>query len=331
LKPTTIRLYGGKTEKEFNPLKSTEEKKKLFKKLENLATESRNQDTMKIDLASAREIADLINAEDQKVAKQVALKNEVIAEVIELVSDAFHMGGRLLYFGAGTSGRLGVLDAAECPPTFGVSPEQVKGIIAGGEDAMFVAQEGAEDSEAFGAQAVDEAGVAIPDVVCGLAASGRTPYVHGAIKEAAKRGCKTILVTTVPAEQIELEVDYLIDVPVGPEVVMGSTRMKSGTAQKLVLNMISTGAMIRQGKVYENVMVDLMLTNEKLVERAKRIIMIFSGVDYDKADELLQQTDGHVKTALLMALGNLNVDASKKLLEENGGFVRKALLSLKEK
>ena len=309
-------------------MKSTEEKKKLFKKLENLATEKRNSSTLEIDLASAGEIARLINAEDQKVALQVEKKLDVIAEVIELVSDAFQLGGRLLYFGAGTSGRLGVLDAAECPPTFGVSPEQVEGFIAGGKDAMFVAQEGAEDSEEIGAEAVDEAEVAAPDVVCGLAASGRTPYVHGAIKEAAKRGCKTILVTTVPADQIDLDVDYLIDVPVGPEVIMGSTRMKSGTAQKMVLNMITTGAMIRQGKIYENVMVDLMLSNEKLVERAKRILMIFSDVDYENAEKLLNEADGHVKTALLMALGNLSVADAKEMLNNNGGFVRKALLSI---
>ncbi|MEQ8525637.1 N-acetylmuramic acid 6-phosphate etherase [Gracilimonas sp.] len=309
-------------------MKSKEEKKKLFKKLENLATEKRNSSTLEIDLASAGEIARLINAEDQKVAHQVEKKLDVIADVIELVSDAFQMGGRLLYFGAGTSGRLGVLDAAECPPTFGVSPEKVEGFIAGGKDAMYVAQEGAEDSEEIGAQAVDGANVAPPDVVCGLAASGRTPYVHGAIKEASRRGCKTILVTTVPADQIELDVDYLIDVPVGPEVIMGSTRMKSGTAQKMVLNMITTGAMIRQGKIYENVMVDLMLTNEKLVERAKRILMIFSDVDYDTAETLLDQTGGHVKTALLMALGNMGVNEAKNLLSENGGFVRKALLNI---
>lgn len=311
-------------------MNSTEEKKKLFKKLENLATEKRNSSTLEIDLASAGEIARLINAEDQKVALQVEKKLDVIADVIELVSDAFQMGGRLLYFGAGTSGRLGVLDAAECPPTFGTPPEQVEGFIAGGEAAMFVAQEGAEDSEEIGAEAVEEAKVAPPDVICGLAASGRTPYVHGAIKEAAKRGCKTILVTTVPAEQIDLEVDYLIDVPVGPEVIMGSTRMKSGTAQKMVLNMITTGAMIRQGKIYENVMVDLMLSNKKLEERAKRILMIFSEVDYETAEALLNDADGHVKTALLMALGNLNAEDAKKLLKQNDGFVRKALLGISE-
>jgi N-acetylmuramic acid 6-phosphate etherase len=177
---------------------------------------------------------------------------------------------------------------------------------------------------------VDKVDVAPPDIVCGLAASGRTPYVHGAIKEASKRGCRTILVTTVPGEQIDLDVDYLIDVPVGPEVIMGSTRMKSGTAQKMVLNMITTGAMIRQGKIYENVMVDLMLTNEKLVERAKRILMIFSKCDYDKAEDLLNETSGHVKTALVMAIGELSFDEARKLLKQNNGFVRKALLSLKE-
>lgn len=311
-------------------MSSDPDKKKLFDKLEKLDTERRNPDTMEIDLASAQEIARLINREDQKVALQVEKKLDVIAEVIDVTAEAFRLGGRLLYFGAGTSGRLGVLDAAECPPTFGVPPEQVQGFMAGGEEAMYVAQEGAEDSEETGADAVDEAKVAAPDVVCGLAASGRTPYVHGALKEAAKRNCKTVLITTVPAAQIELDVDYLIDIPVGPEVVMGSTRMKSGTAQKLALNMISTGAMIRQGKVYENVMVDLMLSNKKLVERSKRIIMIFSSVGYDEATMLLEQAGGHVKTALLLALGNLNADEAKKLLKKNDGFVRKALLSIRK-
>ncbi|MEX0721483.1 MAG: N-acetylmuramic acid 6-phosphate etherase [Balneolaceae bacterium] len=305
---------------------SETENKKLFVKLGKLDTEGRNPDTTEIDLASAGEIARLINLEDQKIAYQVEKKLDIIAEVIDVVSEAFNLGGRLLYFGAGTSGRLGVLDAAECPPTFGVPPEQVQGFIAGGKDAMFVGQEGAEDSEETGAGAVAEAEIASPDVVVGLAASGRTPYVHGALKEASKRKCKTVFITTVPAEQIELAVDYLIDIPVGPEVIMGSTRMKSGTAQKMVMNMITTGAMIRQGKVYENVMVDLMLTNKKLAERAKRIIIIFSGVDYKRAEQLLETAGGHVKTALLMALGNLDADEAKKLLNKHDGFVRKALL-----
>jgi len=204
----------------------------------------------------------------------------------------------------------------------------VQGFIAGGKEAMFVAQEGAEDLEENGVREVEHAKVAPPDVVCGLAASGRTPYVHGAIKEAASRGCKTILVTTVPAAQIELEVDHLIDIPVGPEVIMGSTRMKSGSAQKMVLNMFTTGAMIRQGKVYENVMVDLMLTNKKLVERAKRILMIFTDIDYTRASKLLDEAEGHVKTALLMELGKVDHATSKQLLKQHNGFVRKALLSL---
>lgn len=311
-------------------MKSKADKKKLFSKLESLTTEGRNPATMEIDLASPLEIARLINQEDQKVASEVEKKLPVIAEVIELLSNTFQLGGRLLYFGAGTSGRLGVLDAAECPPTFGVSPEKVQGFIAGGDQAMFVAQEGAEDSEAVGVKAVGEAETAPPDVVCGLAASGRTPYVHGALKEASKRGCITILVTTVPDEQIDLEVDYLIAIPVGPEVIMGSTRMKSGTAQKMVLNMITTGAMIRQGKIYENVMVDLMLSNEKLVERAKRILMIFSGIEYERAEELLSEAGGHVKTALMMALAKLDVNEAKDLLDQHNGFVRKALLSLEK-
>ncbi len=309
-------------------LSSETDKQKLFKQLEKLSTEERNPKTREIDLASSREIATLINNEDQTVALKIEEKLDEIAEVIDLLADAFQIGGRLLYFGAGTSGRLGVLDAAECPPTFGTSPEQVQGFIAGGKEAMFVAQEGAEDFEENGARDIEMAKVAPPDVVCGLAASGRTPYVHGAIKEAAKRGCKTILVTTVPAAQIDLEVDHLIDIPVGPEVIMGSTRMKSGTAQKMVLNMFTTGAMIRQGKVYENVMVDLMLTNKKLVERAKRILMIFTGVDYKRASELLDVAEGHVKTALLMELGNVDLETSKHLLMQHNGFVRKALLSL---
>lgn len=303
----------------------------LFNQLKKLDTEQRNPATMGIDLADAREIARLINEEDKKVAFQVEQKLDEIAEAIECVKEALQKGGRLIYAGAGTSGRLGVLDAAECPPTFGSDPEQVVGLIAGGNAAMFVAQEGAEDHEKNGVDAMDEIKLNPPDVLCGIAASGRTPYVHGALKEARKRGCKTIFVTTVPASQIETEADILIDVPVGPEVIMGSTRMKSATAQKMVLNMITTGAMIRQGKVYENVMVDLMLTNNKLHERAKRIIMNFTDLNYEQAGKLLDKAGGHVKTALLMALGDLSKEEAQKLLKEHNGFIRKAFLSLNEK
>ena len=300
----------------------------LFDQLKKLDTEQRNPSTRSIDLAEPIEIARLINEEDKLVAEQVGKRNERIAEAISITADALQEGGRLIYAGAGTSGRLGVLDAAECPPTFGTDPDNIIGLIAGGKEAMFVAQEGAEDFEKNGREALRDVNLTEKDVVCGLAASGRTPYVHGALKEAKERGCKTFFVTTVRADQITISVDVLIDVPVGPEVIMGSTRMKSATAQKMVLNMITTGAMIRQGKIYENVMVDLMLTNEKLKERAKRIIMMFADVTYSESAKLLDAAGGHVKTALLMALGDLSKTEAKALLEEHDGFIRKAFLSL---
>ncbi len=301
----------------------------LFKKLEKLATEQRNPASMEIDAASPQEIVRIINSEDQKVAELVSRRLDVIAEAVELISEGFNLGGRLMYFGAGTSGRLGVVDASECPPTFGSAPEQVQGFIAGGKDAMYAAKEGAEDYEENGAEEINDLGILPPDIVCGLAASGRTPYVIGAINEAKAKGCKTILVTTVPKEQLDVQPDIIIDVPVGPEVVMGSTRMKSGTAQKMVLNMLTTGAMIRQGKVYENVMVDLQLTNKKLVERAKRIIMMFTNLDYDGATEYLEKADRHVKTAMVMALGKVEAKDAKLLLEKNNGFIRKAIEELR--
>lgn len=306
-------------------MNSTPSDNSLFNQLKDLLTEQRNPDTMQIDLADAEQVVRLINLEDARVAGAVEKKIPAIAEAVEMIREAIEKGGRLLYFGAGTSGRLGVLDAAECPPTFGTDPETVQGFIAGGKDAMFAAREGAEDFESNGADEIDRVNASPPDVVCGLAASGRTPYVHGALKKAKELGCKTIFVTTVPAEQIDVDVDLLIDVPVGPEVIMGSTRMKSATAQKMVLNMLTTGAMVRLGKVYENVMVDLQLTNKKLEERAKRIIMFFAEVSYPQAEELLENADGHVKTALLMSLTGLSKSECKNLLSKNGGFIRKAL------
>ena len=248
-----------------------------------------------------------------------------------MISESFNLGGKLFYFGAGTSGRLGVVDASECPPTFGSHPELVQGFIAGGKDAMYAAKEGAEDYEENGAEEIWDKNVTPLDVVCGLAASGRTPYVVGAINEAKRIGCKTILVTTVPREQVDVQPDIIIDVPVGPEVVMGSTRMKSGTAQKMVLNMLTTGAMIRQGKVYENVMVDLQLTNKKLVERAKRIIMMFTDLDYTSATSILNEADNHVKTAIVMALGKVDKDEAKAILDKKNGFIRKAIEELSAK
>ncbi|MEX1062336.1 MAG: N-acetylmuramic acid 6-phosphate etherase [Balneolaceae bacterium] len=299
--------------------------KKLFDQLKQLLTEQRNPETLDIDLAGAGEIVSMINREDALVAGCVKQRLPRIAEAVELVKEAIEEGGRLLYFGAGTSGRLGILDAAECPPTFGIKPGVVQGFIAGGKEAVFQSREGAEDEESAGA--ADAAGAAVnpPDVICGLAASGRTPYVHGAIREARKRGCKTIFVTTVPEDQVSLDVDIMIDVVVGPEVIMGSTRMKSATAQKMILNMITTGAMVRMGKVYENVMVDLMLTNNKLKERAKRIIMFLADKNYSEATDLLIQADGHVKTALMIALTGLDKSSCESLLEKNSGFIRRAL------
>lgn len=297
----------------------------LFEQLKGLQTEQQNPDTVGIDLASPLEIAKMINREDVKVAAAVKTRLPQIAEAIESVRNAILNGGRLFYFGAGTSGRLGVVDAAEIPPTFGTDPDLVQGFMAGGEEAMFVAQEGIEDRKEEGANDLASVDAGPNDVVCGLAASGRTPYVHGAIEEGNRRGCTTIFVTTVSADHVAVDVDILIDVVVGPEAIMGSTRMKSATAQKMVLGMISSGAMIRLGKVYENVMVDLMLSNNKLKERARRIVMLLGDVEYEEADRLLGICNGHVKTALLMALTGLSKKEAEQKLTSSEGFIRRAL------
>ncbi|MDX1590615.1 MAG: N-acetylmuramic acid 6-phosphate etherase [Balneolaceae bacterium] len=302
-----------------------ESDQRLFKQLQNLLTEQQNPESTGIDLADSRTIVSIINREDKKVAGCVEQRLDVIAEAIDAIVEGLKKGGRLLYFGAGTSGRLGVLDAAECPPTFGTDPETVQGFIAGGKEAMFVAQEGAEDREEYGADEIRRQLVTEKDIVVGLAASGRTPYVHGAVKEAGRIGAVTIFLTTVSGDQVEIDADYMIDIPVGPEVIMGSTRMKSATAQKMVLNMLTTGAMIRLGKVYQNVMVDLQLTNKKLEERAKRIVMMLADISYDEASGYLNRADHHVKTALLMALTGLDRNEAERSLDEHNGFIRKAL------
>lgn len=297
----------------------------LFEQLKKLDTEQRNDATKEIDLADSYEIARLINEEDKKVAYQVEKRLHKIAQAIDWGVEAFQQNGRIIYAGSGTSGRLGIIDAVECPPTFGTKPEQFQGIIAGGPNAVFKAKEGAEDKESNGREAVNKIELAPPDILCGLAASGRTPYVIGALEEAKERGCKTIFITTVPASQTPAKAHLIIDIPVGPEVIMGSTRMKSATAQKMVLNMISTGVMIRLGKVYENVMVDLQLTNKKLIERARRIIMMFTKVSYKEASGLLHLANGHVKTALLMGLKNIDSGQAAKMLANNDGFIRRAI------
>jgi N-acetylmuramic acid 6-phosphate etherase len=297
----------------------------LFEQLKTLTTEGRNPRSMHIDVAPVEEILRVINEEDQTVPLAVRQELPYIAQAVQTVVEAFQQGGRLFYVGAGTSGRLGIVDASECPPTFGTPPDLVQGLIAGGPAAIFKAQEGAEDHEANGVAALKEAGVRPPDVVCGIAASRRTPYVVGAVEHARQIGCKTLYVTCNPRSQFNLAVDVAICVDVGPEVIMGSTRMKSGTAQKLVLNMITTAAMVRLGKVYENMMVDLQMTNHKLVERSKRIVMMATGVEYDEAERVLRDASGHVKTALVVILGNVDVARARELLGTAGGFVRPAI------
>ncbi len=297
----------------------------LFEQLKTLATEQRNPHSRHIDLAPVREILEIINTEDHLVPIAVRRELPYIEEAVHLIVAAFRRGGRLIYVGAGTSGRLGILDASECPPTYGTPPEMVQGLIAGGPEAVFRAQEGAEDHEENGARALEAFGLRPEDVVCGIAASRRTPYVVGAVKYARQAGCKTLFITCTPRSEFTLDVDVAICPVVGPEVVMGSTRMKSGTAQKLVLNMLTTASMIRLGKVYENMMVDLQMTNQKLVERSKRTVMMVTGVDYDEATRVLEAAGGHVKTALVMLLAGVDAPEARRRLERASGFVRPAI------
>jgi N-acetylmuramic acid 6-phosphate etherase len=296
-------------------------------------TEQRNSMSMDIDTRSVDEILRLINSEDKKIAQAVEGQIAYIAQAVDLVILAFRNNGRLIYVGAGTSGRLGVLDAVECPPTYGTNPKMVQGIIAGGEKAMFYSQEGAEDKEENGARNIDKKKVGMNDVVCGIAASLRTPYVVGAVKRAKQRGARTIYVTTNPRTKFDLPefvdlvsaIDVAICPEVGPEIIMGSTRMKSGTAQKLVLNMITTTAMIRLGKVYENMMIDLQTTNLKLRERAKKIVMTITDISYDQAEDYLMKSDFHVKSALVMIKANVSLSEAKARLKRANGFVRAAI------
>lgn len=301
------------------------ERPPLFDELQQLATEQRNPRSMQIDTAPVATILDIMNQEDRLVAEAVGTQLPWIGQAVEIIVAAFRQGGRLFYAGAGTSGRLGILDASECPPTFGTDPEMVQGLIAGGLPAVFQAQEGAEDLESNGADALDEAGVREGDVVCGIAASRRTPFVLGAVKHARSLGAKTLFVTCTPRERFNIDVDVAICPVVGPEVIMGSTRMKSGTAQKLVLNMLTTASMVRMGKVYENMMVDLQMTNAKLVERSKRTVMTVTGIDYAEASSLLEAAGGHVKTAVVMHMADVSRDEATHRLEAASGFVRPAI------
>ena len=297
----------------------------VFDEIKNLITEARNPASENIDSKSTEEILRIINSEDHTIAAIIEKEIPYVAKAVDILVDTFKAGGRLFYIGAGTSGRLGVLDAAECPPTFGTNPEMVQRIIAGGEKALVRSQEGSEDQAEKGASDLMDRGFTKKDVACGIAASFRTPYVLSAIKKAHDIGAKTIYVTCNPRSDVKLDIDVAICPVVGPEVVMGSTRMKAGTATKLILNMLTTSSMIRLGKVYGNMMVDLQMTSRKLEERSKRTVMMVTGVDYEEASRILKQCSGHVKTALVMILANVDQEVARKRLEAADGFVRKAI------
>ena len=289
------------------------------------ATEQRNPRSERIDVASSLEVVDIMNAEDARVAGVVQGQREQIARAIDLIVAAFKTGGRLVYVGAGTSGRLGVLDATECPPTFGVPPTMVTGVIAGGYGALVKSAEGAEDDVNTGAAAMDPGGAAVTnrDVVVGIAASGTTPYVRAALGRAQTLGAKTVLVTCAAAPKVLAETcDVIINPVVGPEVLTGSTRLKAGTATKLVLNTLSTGAMIRLGKVYGNLMVDLVALSAKLHDRGERIVMEVCGVSREEARRAIAGAKGSVKLAIVMARRKVDADEARRLLESANGFVR---------
>ena len=295
----------------------------MARNLGHLLTEQRNPDSARIDEMSVAEIIDLMNREDANAVSAVARERERIAAAIELIVESFRQGGRLFYVGAGTSGRLGVLDAAECPPTFGTDPSLVQGLIAGGPPALVRAAEGAEDRAEDGAAALDERGAAARDVVVGIAASGVTPYVRGALERASEIGCATVFVTCNARTEGMPQAEVVIAPLVGPEVVTGSTRLKAGTATKLVLNMLTTAAMVKLGKVYGNLMVDLRATSAKLRDRSLRILKAVLEVEEDEARALLQAADGRVKTAIAMHWLNCDMERAQAALDASDGFLRR--------
>lgn len=295
--------------------------------LNGLTTEQINERTRNIDQLDTEQIMRLIHAEDKLITDSIEPLIPKIAQAADFIVEAFKSGGRLFYVGAGTSGRLGILDASECPPTFGTPPSMVQGIIAGGFQAVKDAVEGAEDSEGWGASDMDQHEIGPQDVVVGIAASGRTPYVLGAMRRARERGATVIGLTNNYHTPMTAEADLMLEAVVGPEVILGSTRMKAGTAQKLILNMLTTSSMIRIGKVYDNLMVDLNPSNEKLVHRAKRIIQMATQAPEERVVEAYEASGGHVKTAIVMILANVDCDKARQLLDDNEGFVRQAIAS----
>ena len=297
----------------------------LLQTLSTLITEQRNPNSMNVDCLSALEIVQLMNEEDKQVPLAIEKCLPQIAQAVERIVAAFQQGGRLVYIGAGTSGRLGVLDASECPPTFGVSPEMVKGIIAGGERALRHPIEGAEDSKTQAVVDLQTIQFSSKDVLVGIAASGRTPYVIGALEYAKSLGSVTVSIASNPNSAMANIVDIAIDTVVGPEVLTGSSRLKSGTAQKLVLNMLTTASMILMGKCYQNLMVDVQASNEKLKARAIRIVMQATDCDKILAEETLKQADQNAKLAIMMILSGLDRAQAEALLEKHHGKLQLAL------
>ena len=298
----------------------------LITVLDKLVSEEQNPETLDIDLLSSMDIVSKINAQDHKVSQAISKILPVIAKTVDEIVTAFTTGGRLVYMGAGTSGRLGVLDAVECVPTFGIEEGMVVAVLAGGESAMFKAKEGIEDQEAAGEDSLKDINLKDNDLLVGIAASGRTPFVIGGLKYARSIGTKTVALSCNPEAEIANYADLAILAIVGQEPLTGSTRMKSGTAQKMILNMLSTASMIRIGKSYKNLMVDLKATNEKLYARGTRMIMQVTGVEQAVAEEALNKSDKQVKVAILMLLAEVDVTKANQLLFDAKGFLRKALL-----
>ena len=290
----------------------------------HLLTEQVNINSANLDRLSTLEIVDLFNREDVNTLNAIAGARQELANAIELIADSLRLGGRLFYIGAGTSGRLGVLDAAECPPTFCTPPELVQGILAGGAGALVKSSEGLEDIASDGAQAMVDRQVGQNDVVVGITAGGTTPYVHGAIEAAKQRGAKTVFIACVPANQVGSIADIDIRLPVGPEILSGSTRLKSGTVTKMALNILSTGAMVKLGKVYGNRMVDVAVTNTKLLDRALQMIQDLTQLDRAAASELLEASGRSVKVALLMHWHQIDRDRATQILAQNHGQLRAA-------
>lgn len=293
--------------------------------LKKLTTENRNPNTYDLDTMSSLEIVTAMNKEDYHVPEAISKELEPISKLVDAVVNAFENGGRLIYMGAGTSGRLGVLDASECPPTYGVDPSMVVGLIAGGDKALRSALENVEDKENLGVEDLKNINVNEKDVVVGLAASGRTPYVIGGLNYANSLGCVTGAIACNKDSKIGKVAKIKIEVDAGPEVLTGSTRLKSGTAQKLILNMISTASMVRIGKAYSNLMVDVVPTNEKLVNRATGIIVDATGVSKEEASEMLQKANGNCKLAITSILTGKSIEEAKELLAQAKGHVKKAL------